>query len=108
MNKKQKCIISFIPSVCVFSYIPAMAESTHAEPDKRPNVIVLLTDDQGIGSLGCMGNELIHTPNMDAFAAQSVFLPAGPAARAVCPGPELGYPLFLLPAAAKTVPLPFG
>ena len=74
MNKKQKCIISFIPSVCVFSYIPAMAESTHAEPDKRPNVIVLLTDDQGIGGLGCMGNELIHTPNMDAFAAQSVSL----------------------------------
>ncbi len=74
MNNIQKCIIGFIPSVSVFSYIPALAESSHTEPDERPNVIILLTDDQGIGGLGCMGNELIHTPNMDAFAAQSVSL----------------------------------
>ena len=37
-----------------------------------PNVIIVMTDDQGYGDLGCTGNPWINTPNIDAFAAQSV------------------------------------
>lgn len=37
----------------------------------RPNVIVMMTDDQGIGDFGVMGNELLETPNIDALAAKS-------------------------------------
>jgi len=40
-------------------------------PDK-PNVIVILTDDQGYGDLGIHGNEIIQTPNMDEIARQGV------------------------------------
>jgi arylsulfatase A-like enzyme len=39
---------------------------------KRPNVILVLTDDQGYGDLGCHGNDLISTPVMDRFARESV------------------------------------
>src|SRR5947207_12470669 len=39
---------------------------------KKPNVIVIITDDQGHGDLGFHGNPVIKTPNLDKFAKQSV------------------------------------
>ena len=36
---------------------------------KRPNFIVIMTDDQGYGDLSCMGNTDFCTPNIDALAA---------------------------------------
>ncbi|MFL5340083.1 MAG: arylsulfatase [Gemmataceae bacterium] len=41
---------------------------------ERPNVLLIITDDQGFGDLGCHGNPKIHTPNLDRFAKQSVEL----------------------------------
>ncbi len=38
----------------------------------RPNVIVVMTDDQGYGDLGCHGNPILKTPNLDKLHAESV------------------------------------
>jgi arylsulfatase A-like enzyme len=38
----------------------------------RPNIIFLLTDDQRWDTLGCMGNPIINTPNMDDMAKDGV------------------------------------
>jgi len=40
----------------------------------RPNVILVITDDQGYGDMGCAGNPHIRTPNLDRFHARSVRL----------------------------------
>jgi arylsulfatase A-like enzyme len=41
---------------------------------KQPNVVLVMTDDQGYGDLGCHGNEVIVTPNLDKLHAQSMRL----------------------------------
>ncbi len=38
----------------------------------HPNVILILTDDQGIGDLSCHGNPWIKTPHLDSFYDQAV------------------------------------
>lgn len=53
------------------------APSTRAEQPagaKQPNVIILLTDDQGFGDLSAHGNPVIKTPNMDRLHESSVRL----------------------------------
>ncbi len=42
-----------------------------AEPDPRPNIIVILADDMGFSDIGCYGGE-IETPNIDALAAKGL------------------------------------
>src|SRR5689334_12441660 len=42
-----------------------------AEP-QRPNVLILLTDDQGYGDMSCHGNPFLKTPNMDRLHDESV------------------------------------
>lgn len=40
----------------------------------QPNVIVILTDDQGYGDLSCHGNPVLQTPHLDRIHSQSVRL----------------------------------
>jgi len=50
----------------------------------RPNVLILLTDDQGWGDLGVQGAEDIATPNLDELARQGVRFTSGYVAAPVC------------------------
>ena len=51
---------------------------------KKPNVIIILTDDQGYGDLGCMGATDLSTPHLDALAAKGVRFTSMYAASPVC------------------------
>lgn len=41
---------------------------------QKPNILFILTDDQGYGDLGCHGNTEIQTPNLDRLHQKSVRL----------------------------------
>jgi arylsulfatase A-like enzyme len=39
---------------------------------EKPNFIVILTDDQGYGDLGCHGSQVINTPCLDQMATEGI------------------------------------
>jgi arylsulfatase A-like enzyme len=45
--------------------------SAAAAPSARPNILLIISDDQGIGDFGFMGNKDLKTPNLDRLAAES-------------------------------------
>jgi arylsulfatase A-like enzyme len=45
-----------------------------AKAARRPNVVLILTDDQGYGELACTGNPIIKTPHLDKLYTESVRL----------------------------------
>jgi arylsulfatase A len=52
--------------------------------DTPPNIVVFLADDLGYGDLGCYGNPVMKTPNLDAFAKEGLRLTQCYSASAVC------------------------
>ena len=41
---------------------------------EKPNVVIVITDDQGYGDLSCHGNPILKTPNLDELHSQAVRL----------------------------------
>lgn len=64
MNFRLSAFLAFFCWMCSGSFAQQKAKS--------PNVILIITDDQGYGDLGTHGNPHVHTPTIDALAAESV------------------------------------
>jgi arylsulfatase A-like enzyme len=63
-----------ILSVTALSLLAAnLSSSAVAAPlkDSRPNIVLVMTDDQGKGDLSCLGNPVLQTPNLDRLYALS-------------------------------------
>jgi arylsulfatase A-like enzyme len=50
----------------------SLALAQEAKPSRVPNVVLILTDNQGAWTLGCYGNPDIRTPNIDRLASQGL------------------------------------
>jgi len=48
-------------------------DSGESESLPRPNIILIVTDDQRFDALGYAGNDIIHTPAMDKLAEEGVY-----------------------------------
>ena len=56
---------------CALFVVSFFLELT-ATAQESPNVILIMTDDQGYGDLSCHGNPTLKTPNLDALHGESV------------------------------------
>ncbi len=54
--------------VCVF----LLSSCNFKKQDKKPNFIIIFTDDQGYQDLGCFGSPNIKTPNIDLMASEGM------------------------------------
>lgn len=62
--------VSFFAIIAVLAFPLLLHADTLA--GKRPNIIFILTDDQGYGDLSATGNPVLKTPNIDKFYNESV------------------------------------
>ena len=51
---------------------PAALAAAQTPRRRKPNFVVIVTDDQGIGDVGCYGHPEVRTPNLDRLAASGV------------------------------------
>ena len=53
-----------------------MDTTSHTAPSGRqaPNILVIMSDDQGYGDLGCMGADDLETPHLDRLAEHGALL----------------------------------
>lgn len=76
--KKQHAIYSLALAILLVLSSCGQKKDTKTSEEgsviAKPNVIIVFTDDQGYGDLGYHGNPIIKTPNLDAFAEQSLEL----------------------------------
>ncbi len=61
-----------------------------SSPNTPPNIVLILTDDQGYQDVGVFGSPNIETPNLDQMASEGVKLTNYYAAQAVCSASRAG------------------
>ncbi len=49
-----------------------LGTATAAERAARPNIVLIFTDDQGYGDIGCFGATDIKTPQIDRLAREGM------------------------------------
>lgn len=64
--------IRLILAVTVIFIYTSSCQTNDKQKNSKPNIIYILADDLGYGELGCYGQELIETPNIDRLAENGI------------------------------------
>ena len=73
MTRSAFLALTLTAAVSLVGPVPGSAQPTAGQPAK-PNVILIMTDDQGYGDMSCHGNPYLKTPNLDRLHRDSVRL----------------------------------
>ena len=78
-NKTMSKIGYLLLSVCIIFIL-----FNCSQPDKKPNIVLILSDDHAWNDYGFMGHDIIETPNLDKLASQSVVFKRGYVPTPIC------------------------
>ena len=78
-----------LPLVSIFG-LTILSGCGKKEETKKPNIILIMADDMGYSALGCYGQELIQTPNIDRMASQGIRFTNFYSANTVCVPSRVG------------------
>ena len=84
MNKCLRHSRILLPYLIIILLFPQMVHSKQKNPEQKPNIIFLLADDLRYNSLGCMGNKIITTPNIDLLAKEGTLFKNSFATTPIC------------------------
>src|SRR5262245_52507290 len=86
------------PALMVIIAILAMVASGASSAERPPNLVFILTDNQGAWTLGCYGNQEIRTPNIDRLASQGLRMTRAFSSNPVCSPTRATYLTGLIPS----------
>lgn len=76
-------LIWVVGAVVLFGALASLHAADEAKP-ARPNIVLIVADDQGAGDYGFMGHQVVRTPHLDQLAAQSLVFPRGYVTTSLC------------------------
>src|SRR3546814_17926775 len=71
MSNKSKTT-GILLAALSFVFLSACSSSKSEQKPLKPNIIFIMADDLGYGDLGCYGQQIIRTPNLDHMAAEGM------------------------------------
>ena len=76
----------FLPAAALglLAALASPARAAAPAPAERPNLLLIVTDDQGWADVGCYGARDFATPNLDRLAREGARLTSFYAAQPVC------------------------
>lgn len=74
----------FLQAAAAGAAAACLPEALRAAEKRKPNIVLILSDDHGYGSVGCQGLRFIPTPNMDSIAKAGVRFTNGYVTCPVC------------------------
>ena len=80
MGRDRRLLIA----LALINTITVFPGTIAAESAIRPNIIYIMADDLGYGDLGCYGQQVIRTPNIDRLAAEGLRFTDHYAGHTVC------------------------
>lgn len=71
-KKKIYVLLVLIIPVALLSFVISDNLSGTKSVKKRPNIVIFIADDLGVGDIGPYGNKVVRTPKLDKFAGESL------------------------------------